>query len=113
MSISSRSSPTACAGNVTCQLPSGAVVVDAESVTGLPLMSVRTSVTETPMPAVLFSVLPETVELNCVRCTCGSGSGSAVLLVPCTQPLSALDHISWVRYLWPLITWLYGDPLAA
>ena len=27
----------------------------------------------------------------------------------CTQPLSLLDHISWMRNLWPLMTWLYGE----
>ena len=34
-----------------------------------------------------------------------AAAGDAVWVVRCTQPPSSLDHISWIRYSWPPISW--------
>ncbi len=63
-------------------MPLAAVVVVAwATVTGLPPASARNSVTFTPTPGVLASMLPLTTGLNWVKLTCGSGSGLLVRLV--------------------------------
>src|SRR5580704_7553939 len=109
--MASRSSPTAWVPSDTDQLPSLAVVADPlATVTGVPEALARSSVTLTETPAVWCSMLPLTAGENWVRWTCGSGSGLVVLVVAWTQfgvlLLSRLAHISWIRYLWPLTTWL-------
>src|SRR5947209_13311237 len=119
MSISSRSSPTACGASDTDQLPSAAVVVDlCATTTARPATSARRSETCTPIPPPgAVWTLPLTTGLNCLRLTCGSGSWFEVVVVDWTQseaPLeSTLAHSLWSRYSCPLITWLYGEPLGA
>ena len=67
----------------------------------------------TATPAFAIPVFPLTVELNWVMLTVASGSAEFVAVERCTQPLTAFDHIIWIRYWWPLISWLYGEPLGA
>src|ERR1700733_14598782 len=68
-----------------------------DTVTGLPCASLRSSDTVTPTPGLIEAMLPVIVLLNWVMLTCGRGSGLSVLLVPWTQALSSIDHMSCSR----------------